>query len=324
MRIVNTYRYYSNIYKNYKRGKAFCKDYQVKLYNWFPPFMEQDLWLSKFIEGRGLLKNKPKLSVGAFTIAGKESFIRLNPCRLKIFVARENLAFRPQWHDFMLHAPCLDLSIGFDDIRDNPKYIHVPFWIMWALDPLETYEGIKEKVKFWNSPSNSSYQDRKFCAFLCSHGDKGREMIYEELSKVDHVSSAGRWMHNDDSLKAEFGDNKLSWLKHFRFNLTPENSNSPGYVTEKLLEAVQAGCVPIYWGGAGNPDSNIFNKEAILFFEMGQSNQDVVNLIADLNTDEKKYMDFATQKRFVDGADEVIWGYYESLENKLREIISNV
>ena len=79
MRIVNTYRYYSNIYKNYKRGKAFCKDYQVKLYNWFPPFMEQDLWLPKFIEGRGLLKNKPKLSVGAFTIAGKESFIRLNP-----------------------------------------------------------------------------------------------------------------------------------------------------------------------------------------------------------------------------------------------------
>lgn len=35
-------------------------------------------------------------------------------------------------------------------------------------------------------------------------------------------------------------------------------------------------------------------------------------------------MDFACQRRFVEGAEDVIWGYYEKLESKLREIISNL
>lgn len=324
MKGIDTIKYYWNWYNLHKQGLRYSKDYQTKLYNWFPPFFEQDLWLPKFIEGRGLLKNKPNLKAGIFTIYGPEWAIKYQPSDLKIFFARENLAFRKEWHDFMLHEPSLDLSIGFDDIKDNPKYIHMPFWITWALDPMETSDTIKEKVRRWNSPDGKSYADRKFCSFLCSHGDAGRKKIFSELSTVASVDSCGRWMHNNDSLKTEYEDNKVKWLKHYRFNLTPENSNAPGYVTEKLLEAIQGGCVPIYWGSDNRPEPDVFNQEAIIFIEMGRENRDAVRLVSELNADEKKYMDFACQKRFVDGAEDVIWGYYETLENKLREIIANL
>lgn len=195
---------------------------------------------------------------------------------------------------------------------------------MWTLSPDETYHSIKEKVEQWNSISNSSYSERKFCAFLCSHGDRGREMIMDELSKIGRVDSAGRWKHNDDSLKTKYADNKLKWLRNYRFNLTPENSNGNGYVTEKILDAISSGCIPIYWGSNNKPDPEIFNQDAIIFFKMNESNPDVIKLVDELNSNEKAYMDFACQRRLnADSADK-IWGYFEILENKLREIIANI
>lgn len=318
---IKAIKFYWNIYKNHHKGLDYSKDYQLKLYNWFPPFYPQDLWLSKFIEGRGLLKDRKELKAGVFTIAGPEWCIRKQPCNLKIFMARENLEFRPRWKDFMFNEPCIDLSIGFDNVKDNPKYIHIPFWVMWTLDPMETYESIKAKVLKWNSPNGKSYADRRFCSFLCSHGDKGREMILKELSTISKVDSAGRWMHNDDSLKTKFNDDKIEWNKHYRFNLTPENSDAPGYVTEKLLDAISSGCVPIYWGGNNKPDPEIFNQDAIIFFNMNKENTDTVKFISEINADEKKYMDFACQRRLILGAEDVIWEYYTGLEKKICEVV---
>ena len=95
-------------------------------------------------------------------------------------------------------------------------------------------------------------------------------------------------------------------------------------MTEKLFEAIYAGCVPIYHGSDNRPEPNVLNQEAIVFFEMGKENNDAIKLIDELNADKKKYMDFACQKRFITGADEIIWGYYVTLENKIKEIVTNI
>lgn len=42
---------------------------------------------------------------------------------------------------------------------------------------------------------------------------------------------------------------KLGVMSGYRFNLTYENSSGEkGYVTEKIFDTLNAGCVPIYWG----------------------------------------------------------------------------
>lgn len=161
---IGTLKYYNNLYRLRRKGLQFSKAFQTKLYNWFPPFFEQNLWLPKFIEGRGLLKDKPGLKAGVFTICGPEWAIKYQPCDLKIFFARENLSFRKEWHDFMLNEPSIDLSIGFDDITDHANYLHIPFWITWALDPMESEESIKRKIAIWNAPESKSYKNRKFCS----------------------------------------------------------------------------------------------------------------------------------------------------------------
>jgi hypothetical protein len=175
-----------------------------------------------------------------------------------------------------------------------------------------------------NSSDNHSYDDRKFCAFVCNADAFGRSKMLNQFASIDRVDSEGRLCHNSDDLKNRYNDDKLAYLSHYRFNLTPENSNHKNYVSEKLLDAIYAGCVPIYQGGDNNPEPDIFNPDAIVFIEVGGENESAIRLVGELNSDKSKYLDFANQRRFLPGADEKIWEYYVALENALKEVIKNI
>ena len=44
-------------------------------------------------------------------------------------------------------------------------------------------------------------------------------------------------------------ENKQETLREYNFVIAFENSDYPGYITEKIIEAFKAGAVPLYWGG---------------------------------------------------------------------------
>ena len=65
--------------------------------------------------------------------------------------------------------------------------------------------------------------------------------------------SAGRFLQNDRSLSNQANDldwhsSKLKFQHRFRFTIAIENSESPGYATERLMDAFLEGTIPIYWG----------------------------------------------------------------------------
>lgn len=41
---------------------------------------------------------------------------------------------------------------------------------------------------------------------------------------------------------------KIGTIRGYKFNLCPENNRMEGYVTEKVIDAIVAGCIPIYYG----------------------------------------------------------------------------
>lgn len=43
-------------------------------------------------------------------------------------------------------------------------------------------------------------------------------------------------------------DDKIEILQHYKFTLCFENIEMPGYVTEKMIHAIQAASIPVYWG----------------------------------------------------------------------------
>jgi alpha(1,3/1,4) fucosyltransferase len=220
----------------------------------------------------------------------------------------------------MLNNKKVDLSIAFDYL-ENKKYIRFPIWLMTIFEPNENYGSIKQKCNFWNTYNEISERER-FCSFLSRHDYFGdRLFFFNEISKIGNVDSDGEFMHNNDDLKLKFNDNKFEYLKNYKFNLCPENSNYPGYCTEKVFEAINCGCIPIYWGSDNKPEPDVLNQNAIFFLNNGRNNDEVLKEIGYLKENKKLYMDFSHQPRFTNLAPDIIYDFFIRLEQKIIEMV---
>lgn len=323
-KIKNKIEFLYRIYNLNRACRKFCRGHQVQLYNWSRPF-SQDMWLIDFIEKRGLRHGNDRLKIALYSVFGPHWMTRFDNADARIFVERENL-HKPHFEGFLhryLEDEGFSLSLGFDDIN-HPQYMRFPFWLMWTVfPPTVTYKDVCDFVNHANNLKPDP-ENLKFCAYVCSHDDLNRKRIYEEFNTIAPLSCPGRLFHNDDSLKTEFNDDKILYLSGFKFNLTPENSDYPGYVTEKIFEAIASGTVPIYNGSNNNPEPDLLNQDAIIFIQLGKENRASVELVKSLNLDNNGFVDFASQPRFVTHAEDRIWNYYSLLEVKLKTIIKNL
>jgi hypothetical protein len=139
-----------------------------------------------------------------------------------------------------------DFCIGSDFV-DDPRYLRYPFFAAAYHNDL------------WSSPPpepGPAWSNREFCLFLYSHATRERRQVFEALSRYRPVTSPGAFLHNVDvpDLAPRTGawrPSKLRYQRNFRFTVAYENSAYPGYTTEKIVDALLAGSIPIYWG---NPE----------------------------------------------------------------------
>jgi hypothetical protein len=72
----------------------------------------------------------------------------------------------------------------------------------------------------------------------------------------------------------------------YKYCLCMENSNQPGYISEKLLMAFLGGCLPIYWGT--EEVLEVFNPEAFIFYDV-ENPQSALNRVQQLQANETAY-----------------------------------
>jgi hypothetical protein len=104
----------------------------------------------------------------------------------------------------------------------------------------------------------------RFCNFIFSSEPSIRTEFFLRLDAVRHVDSLGRVLNNGTRPQGATG--KLKVLSESTFTIAFENQIAPGYVTEKLVEPLLAGSIPIYWGAAEargdfNPDAFIHAED---------------------------------------------------------------
>lgn len=137
-------------------------------------------------------------------------------------------------------------------------------------------------------------EKKRFCAFVVRNGGAHvRNKFVKELSKYKMVDYAGPFMNNIGYNAPEdeqvYGDRYLGFLQNYKFVMCFENSNLPGYITEKLLNAYLSGAIPIYWGTSEvlswlNPKAFLYLKD-----DSQESICELIGKIKDLDTNEDLY-----------------------------------
>ena len=168
----------------------------------------------------------------------------------------------------------MNFNIGFDYRPNDSTYLRLPLWIIeinwFGCDP----ERVVNPKPFPLERITDVFPDEiagrhLFCGFVVSNPNNPlRNEAFHRLSMYKPVASGGA-LFNNIGHKLEGGPGggggeltKLDFFKQCKFALVFENSEYPGYVTEKLLHAKAAGCIPIYWG---DPDiAKEFNPEAFV------------------------------------------------------------
>lgn len=81
----------------------------------------------------------------------------------------------------------------------------------------------------------------RFACAIFGNPHHARLDAIRKLSAFGQVDIFGTW---SGRLVAD----KMDIMRQYRFNICYENTITPGYITEKALQAKMAGCIPLWWG----------------------------------------------------------------------------
>jgi hypothetical protein len=226
------------------------------------------------------------------------------PDVVKIFYTGENVV-----PDFNL----FDYAIGFDRLDFGDRYIRYPLWLFYLREmgterrePVTMAEAI----------------DRKFCNFVYSNNwnsDPMRRVLFERLSARKPVDSGGRYLNNMGGRRVE---DKLAFLREYKFTIAAENSMVDGYTTEKLIEPLMMGSIPIYWGNPQIEAEGEFNPQALIRVEAGEKGiEKAVEEAIRLDRDNEAYWKKLNQPIFAGKSVEQMLGDYEE---KLLDFFASI
>lgn len=191
---------------------------------------------------------------------------------VKIFHTGENLA--PDFN-------ACDYAIGFEWMEYGDRYIRFPLYLFYDRALLDRMLHKHELPEGWDL----SMEKPAFCSFVVSNPDNpARNEAYRILSGYKKVDSGGRYLNNVGGPV----DDKLAFDKGHKFSLCYENGSHPGYTTEKLVEALAARTVPLYWG---DPEvSRIFNPSSFVDLTGYSSLEEALPLIEELDRNDSRYL----------------------------------
>lgn len=204
-----------------------------------------------------------------FSVFGDSHKIYYNS--IKIFYSGENSI--PNFNE-------CDYGIAFNYIDFSDRYMRFPLHVD-AFNYLSPMTISPEKAL-----------NRKFCNFVYSNLSRCspvREEFFHKLSEYKRVDSGGRYLNNIGGPV----DDKLAFIRDYKFTIAFENSTSDGYTTEKISHPFITNSIPIYWG---NPLVELeYNPKAFINANRFDSINDLIEEVKRLDNDDQAYLDMLFQ-----------------------------
>ncbi len=161
-----------------------------------------------------------------------------------------------------------------------------------------------------------------------------RNDFFTLLSKYKQVDAPGLCMNNmpplgghaspDESRSSRsWTREKVDFLMSYKFTIAFENASYPGYVTEKIIDAMHANSIPIYWG---TPlVCKDFNSRSFVNCNDYKSFEDVVARIIEIDNDDELYAKYLAEPYELEGQalkpDEVL-DRFEIIFSKKKPLVT--
>ena len=256
------------------------EDYQFNLHdNYFT-----DLFKTKFnVE---IDQNNPDLLI--YSVFG--SSYKNYSCK-KLLFSGENLDAGKG------HLPHYDDSdVTLSHYEGLPKEIFLPLWVIFVNwfqkkqpRPLPSNPTYSVSLDLRQNNRERFLKDRKFCAFINNNQIEDRIHLFQELHKNEHVDSFGYLFNNTGKALRGSQYDKVKLLEDYKFTIAFENSYDKGYNTEKIIEPLESGCIPLYNGGEKVKD--YFNKKSFLYYKDFDSMEPYINHIMQIHNNKDLYQE---------------------------------
>jgi hypothetical protein len=213
---------------------------------------------------------------------------------VKIFHAAEHV--RPNMHE------CdWAFSSRFEEEINHPRYMRIPPY-MFSDYMLKDFGApdLKRKVDF----KKIKKEKTNFCNFIYSQEIPARNNLFKELSKYKRVDAPGRCMNNMPPIGSyanpkksrssiTWVEEKLNFLKSYKFTISFENVPKPGWVTEKITQPLLVNSIPIY---VGHPAvKRDFNTKSFLNYHDFKDMRSFIEHIIKVDNDDKLYKQYLEQ-----------------------------
>jgi len=211
-----------------------------------------------------------------------------NPDAVRVFITGENV--EPDMDQ-------CDFAITFSALTDHPNHFRLPLWV-WDLRRIgvEPHALVKRPDTDWERMAR---EKTGFCNFIYSHDVAFRNATFTHLNQYRRVDAAGRCMNNMGGATVPGGMmGKIDFIRRYKFTLAVENAIWPGYSTEKLVEPMVAGSIPIY---VGDPNvGNDFNSASFINFSQFNTMKEMKEFVRHIDNDQEEYIDMLSQPFFQD------------------------
>lgn len=249
------------------------KTVRVNFGYFWPSFNPEDNYFTRVLEKkyRVELSETPDLFFFTHPYNGERDYLRYK-CH-RVFLNWENV--RTDWS-------CCDYALDSDFVSGNQRHMRWPIWAAWDLNKLV-------------EPKNTTLflQKRKFACMVVSNQNAPERIgFFHSLSKYKCVDSGGRHLNNIGGPVVD----KMDFIKDYKFVLSFENSSSPGYTTEKLIEPMLANSIPIYWGN--KVVGKDFNTKSFVHVNQFGSFDEAIERIIELDQDDEKYLQMVNEPWF--------------------------
>ncbi|MEJ8566899.1 glycosyltransferase family 10 domain-containing protein [Elongatibacter sediminis] len=209
--------------------------------------------------------------------AGNGEHLSYPPSVIRIFTTGENIL--PNWQE-------ADYALTHERVYSH-RHWRLPLHRHWfdttCTEPERDFSIISKRVS-------------RFCNFIYSN-DKAQERIefFKLLSRYRPVDSGGAVCNN---MNGRVND-KRALVCQSKFTIAFENSSRSGYSTEKIIEPLLYGSIPIYWG---DPDiSQDFNPACFINVHDFGNLDSVVDLVKQIDQDDSLWKSYVTAPIFPGG-----------------------